>query len=256
MKKTLLRLINHIKMGNKNRKSSILIPNKPISIQFINILHKEGYIDYYQILSKNSIKIYFKYLNNRPIIQHMKNISRPSRLISYKYKEIFNENEGKFINDLKVTIKKTNKLNVKKIIPNININYLYHIFFIKSIFNHYKLKKNNFNNYIIKLLGSKKKNKLFNLKKIKSINIKKKNVKRQNIKIKYNKFTINKLKSLEKIELIREAKKINFMNNTLKKFSYINNLDGLLILSTTKGIMTHKDAYKQRLGGVCLCEIY
>ena len=46
------------------------------------------------------------------------------------------------------------------------------------------------------------------------------------------------------------------MNNTLKKFSYINNLDGLLILSTTKGIMTHKDAYKQRLGGVCLCEIY
>ena len=129
-------------------------------------------------------------------------------------------------------------MNVKKIIPNININYLYHIFFSKSIFNHYKLKKNNFNNYIIKLLGSKKKNKLFNLKKIKSINIKKKNVKRQNIKIKYNKFTINKLKSLEKIELIREAKKINFMNNTLKKFSYINNLDGLLILSTTKGIMT------------------
>jgi ribosomal protein S8 len=257
MKKNLFSLINNIKMGNRNKKLSIIAPNTPSCMKIINILQEEGYIDIYQVLSEKTVRIFLKYLNNKSIIQHIKGISRPSLSISYKYSELFNENQEGLIQNLRFTIKKKiTKLNIKKIIPNINMNALSHISFIKEIINNYRLKNNNSQDFIIKLSGSKKKSKLINLKKIKLIKLKKKNIKNKNIKIKYNKFSANKFKSLRQIEFTREARKINFAHNSLKKFSHINNIDGLLILSTTQGIMTHKEAYNKKLGGVCLCEIY
>lgn len=88
---TLSNFFSKIKNGYlAKRKTNIQFKSKQI-LSILNILLKEGLIKSYKISKKNKniIYIYFKYKNNKPIITQIIRISKPSRRIYIKNKELF-----------------------------------------------------------------------------------------------------------------------------------------------------------------------
>lgn len=81
-----------------------------------------------------------------------------------------------------------------------------------------------------------------------------------NPKIKNAKIIKAKISSIEGAPAISEVKRIS--KSGVRVYTGYKNIKkilggrGVSIISTTKGVMTGEDAYRQRLGGEILCEIY
>jgi small subunit ribosomal protein S8 len=96
---TLSNFFSNLKNGYLAKKYKITqIKTKQI-INILNILIKEGYIKSYQISKKNHkiIYVYLKYKNNKNVLEEIKRISRPSKRIYIKRKELLKEKRGFYI---------------------------------------------------------------------------------------------------------------------------------------------------------------
>jgi small subunit ribosomal protein S8 len=81
----------NIKNGQLSKRNIIIQKKKKICETFLRILWNEGFISGYVIDKKKfkQIKIFLKYKNNRPVINSLKVISKPSRRIYYSVKQIW-----------------------------------------------------------------------------------------------------------------------------------------------------------------------
>jgi len=87
-------MIANIKNGQTARKSFVLQKRKKICNSFLNILWDEGYILGYKTHKNNSdtIKIFLKYNQGRPVINSLKLISKPGHRIYYSANQIWKIN--------------------------------------------------------------------------------------------------------------------------------------------------------------------
>ena len=90
-------MIANIKNGQTARKSFILQKQKKICYSFLNILWNEGYILGYKTKKKdsNTIKIFLKYNQGKPVINSLKLISKPGHRIYYSAKQIWKINSNR-----------------------------------------------------------------------------------------------------------------------------------------------------------------
>ena len=97
MKNYLWNMFISIKNGQLSRKRVISQKRKKICENFLILLWKEGFIEGYSIdeSNKNNLKIVLKYKNNKPCINSLKFISKPSRPIYYSIKQIWKIDSSK-----------------------------------------------------------------------------------------------------------------------------------------------------------------
>lgn len=97
MKHYFYNMIANIKNGQIARKSFILQKQKKICKSFLNILWDEGYILGYKNYQNNSntIKIFLKYNQGKPVINSLKLASKPGHRIYYSVKQIWKINSNK-----------------------------------------------------------------------------------------------------------------------------------------------------------------
>lgn len=88
---TLSNFFSKIKNGYLAKKNKIIQFKSKQIINILNIFIKEGLIRSYQTSKKNKniIYIYLKYKNEKSILQKIIRISKPSRRIYIKNKELF-----------------------------------------------------------------------------------------------------------------------------------------------------------------------
>jgi small subunit ribosomal protein S8 len=98
MKNYLWNMFANIKNGQTSKKPFITQTRKKICESFLKILWKENLILGYKINYKyNKIKIFLKYTNNKPAINSLNLISKPSRRIYYSAKQISKINSSKYL---------------------------------------------------------------------------------------------------------------------------------------------------------------
>ena len=97
MKNSLWNMFANIKNGQLNRHNLILQQRNKICENFLRILWTEGFILGYKIDKQNlnKIKIFLKYKNNKPVINSIKFISKPSRRVYYSVKQIWKIDSNK-----------------------------------------------------------------------------------------------------------------------------------------------------------------
>nr|UXE31165.1 ribosomal protein S8 [Ostreobium quekettii] len=83
-------VLTQIRNANLIKSSSTLIPNTRSNCQILKILHSEGFIKSFKILSSKHLLLNFKYIgrNKQPILTNLRRISKPGRRIYTNYKEI------------------------------------------------------------------------------------------------------------------------------------------------------------------------
>jgi small subunit ribosomal protein S8 len=91
MKNLLWNMFANIKNGQLSKRNSITQKKKKICEKFLKVLWNEGFIAGYVIDKKNpsQFRIFLKYRNNKPVINLLKVISKPSRRISYSVKQLW-----------------------------------------------------------------------------------------------------------------------------------------------------------------------
>jgi small subunit ribosomal protein S8 len=97
MKNYLWNMFANIKNGQLTQRSFIFHPRKKICESYLHILWREGYILGYTIDPKNKkqLKIFLKYRNNKPAINSLNLISKPSKRIYYSIKQIWKIDSSK-----------------------------------------------------------------------------------------------------------------------------------------------------------------
>ena len=88
----------NIKNGQLIKRSFIYQTRKKTCESFLKILWREGFILGYKIdsIDSNSLKIFLKYKSNRPVINSLKIISKPSRRVYFTSKQIWKIDSSKF----------------------------------------------------------------------------------------------------------------------------------------------------------------
>lgn len=83
--------------GQMAKRSFIYQKRKKICESFLKILWNEGFINGYKIDSEDSskLKIFLKYVDNKPVINVIKLISKPGRRIYYSIKQIWKIDSSK-----------------------------------------------------------------------------------------------------------------------------------------------------------------
>lgn len=94
---TLSNLFSKINNGYLSKKTKIIQHNSKQSINILNILIKEGFIKSYKLTKENQLNIYLKYKQNQPIINQIKRLSKPSRRIYFKNKDLYKKMNGFYI---------------------------------------------------------------------------------------------------------------------------------------------------------------
>ena len=97
MKNYLWNMFANIKNGQLTKRSFIYQTRKKTCESFLKILWQEGFILGYKIDSTNPnlLKIFLKYSSNRPTINSLKVISKPSRRIYFSSKQIWKIDSSK-----------------------------------------------------------------------------------------------------------------------------------------------------------------
>lgn len=95
---TLSNFFSKIKNGYLAKKYKIKQYKSKQIIKILNILLKEGIIKSYTFSkeNKNIINIFLKYKNNKPMICQIKRISKPSKRVYIKNKDLFKINKKGF----------------------------------------------------------------------------------------------------------------------------------------------------------------
>jgi small subunit ribosomal protein S8 len=94
---TLSNLFSKINNGYLSKKKIIIQYKSKQSIHILNILIKEGFIKTYKINIQNQIFIYLKYKQNKSIINKILKISKPSRKVYLKNKDLYKQKKGFYI---------------------------------------------------------------------------------------------------------------------------------------------------------------
>lgn len=83
-------VLTQIRNANLIKSLSTLVPNTRTNNQILRILHKEGFIKSFNVLSPKHLILYLKYTgrNRHPILTNLRRISKPGRRIYANYKEI------------------------------------------------------------------------------------------------------------------------------------------------------------------------
>ena len=99
MKNYLSNLFANIKNGQLTKRNFIYHPRKKVCESFLRILWREGFIASYKISLENptKLKIFLKYYKNRPALNSLKFISKPSRRIYYSTNQIWKTDSSKFL---------------------------------------------------------------------------------------------------------------------------------------------------------------
>ncbi|BFI91119.1 30S ribosomal protein S8 [Enterobacterales bacterium endosymbiont of Anomoneura mori] len=81
-------MLTYIRNGQNNKKNKIKLPFSNIKKEILRVLKEEGYIKNYKIINENKLKleVILKYFNNKPVIENIQRISKPSLRI-YKNKK-------------------------------------------------------------------------------------------------------------------------------------------------------------------------
>lgn len=97
MKNYLYNMFDNIKKGQLARRNFIVNKRKKICELFLQILWNEGFILGYKTDANNSnnILIFLKYKNQKPVINSIKLISKPSRRLYYSIKQIWKIDSSK-----------------------------------------------------------------------------------------------------------------------------------------------------------------
>jgi small subunit ribosomal protein S8 len=97
MKNYLWNMFSNIKNGQTSRCKIILHKRKKVCEAFLKVLWTEGFILGYTIHETDTtqLKIFLKYNKNKPTINSIKFISKPSRRIYYSAKEIWKIHSNK-----------------------------------------------------------------------------------------------------------------------------------------------------------------
>lgn len=87
----------NIKNGQIARRAFIYHKRKRICEKFLKLLWNEGFILGYRISKKNSnfLKIFLKYHNERPVINSIQLITKPSRRVYYNLKQVWKIDSNK-----------------------------------------------------------------------------------------------------------------------------------------------------------------
>ncbi|XZR53119.1 MAG: 30S ribosomal protein S8 [Enterobacteriaceae bacterium] len=98
-------MLTYIRNGQNIKKKKIIIPFSNIKKEISRVLKEEGYIkDYKNKNKKKNLELILKYFKNKPVIENIKRISKPSLRI-YKKKK----NLPKVMNYLGIAIISTSK---------------------------------------------------------------------------------------------------------------------------------------------------
>lgn len=91
-------MFDNIKKGQLARRNFVINKKKKICELFLQILWDEGFILGYKTDSNNfnNIKIFLKYNNQKPVINSIKLISKPSRRLYYSIKQIWKIDSSKY----------------------------------------------------------------------------------------------------------------------------------------------------------------
>ena len=93
---TLSNLCSSLTNGYLSKKTKITHINSKLIKHVLNILIREGYIKSYK-LKKNQIDIFLKYKNNKSVLTNIKKISKSSKRIYFKNKELYKNKRGFYI---------------------------------------------------------------------------------------------------------------------------------------------------------------
>lgn len=87
----------NIKNGQLAKRNFIYQNRKNVCEAFLKILWDEGFIQSYQIEINNSniLKIFLKYKNQRPVVNNIKLISKPSRRMYWSLNQIWKIDSSK-----------------------------------------------------------------------------------------------------------------------------------------------------------------
>jgi len=91
-------MFSNIINGQLTKKNFVILPKTKFCASFLNILWDEGIILGYSIIS-DSLKIFLKYKNGKPVITKLNYISKPGKKIYYNVKQLWkiNQTNGVFI---------------------------------------------------------------------------------------------------------------------------------------------------------------
>lgn len=89
-------LFSALKNGCLVNKTKITQVNSKSTQNILNILIREGFIKSYKI-NKNKIDIFIKYKNNKPVITNILKISKSSKRVYLKNKDLYKNKRGFFI---------------------------------------------------------------------------------------------------------------------------------------------------------------
>ncbi|WMC18776.1 MAG: 30S ribosomal protein S8 [Enterobacteriaceae bacterium PSpicST2] len=84
-------MLTHIRNCQNKNKKRIIILFSNIKMEILRILKEEGYIKKYKKINNNNIillEIILKYFKNKPVIENIKRISKPSLRIYKKKKNL------------------------------------------------------------------------------------------------------------------------------------------------------------------------
>lgn len=91
---SLSKFLTIIYVGIKKKKLLVKVPINSLTLNILWCLYKNGYISGYNI-DQNKINIFLKYYKGQSILIIIKQISKISCKIYYKYNKIFNEKKIK-----------------------------------------------------------------------------------------------------------------------------------------------------------------
>lgn len=94
---TISNLISSINNGYNAKKNKITQINSNQNKNLLNIFIQNGLIKTYQIKINNKIDILLKYKHNQPVFYKIKKISKPSKRIYIKNKNLYRNKSGIFI---------------------------------------------------------------------------------------------------------------------------------------------------------------
>lgn len=96
-------LVSRIKVAISSKHLYCIIPYSKLAVKLLDQMIFTGYIygyNYINVDSHLSIKIKLKYYHNKPLINHIKLLSKPSRKLYWTYKKLqnyLNSNKGSII---------------------------------------------------------------------------------------------------------------------------------------------------------------
>ena len=78
-----------IKNGQLAKRKYIIQKKKKICEAYLNVLWDEGFIIGYKNIDDTHLKIFLKYINDKPVITNLKTISRPGHRLYFSAKQIW-----------------------------------------------------------------------------------------------------------------------------------------------------------------------